>query len=277
MRILPLSKDLLGKAVSLKSLGYDSVAWNHLDTVALIEELAVLDCVILGVDVIRVDDNVQLVPTCDSAYYEPTGHPDDRAYSRDCIIEYVMNYVEQNGEEYLFDITVDTAQHGLRQDEDNETNYDAQALSHAGIRLTAVNEMSDSFELATEFGAYHFLLNNTYAITKSSIENAARKFSGYYNRYPNNEVVIFDDTLMPTPCISLALMPEDSHSGHVAVRIECRADDRPSSITFQIVVDLSQIEKFGSSLFRVMNFGVGETAFLRDEISFNSDSLAAGA
>jgi hypothetical protein len=89
---------LLRRAVPLRSLGFDSVAWAYPDVLAVAKRLADHGCVVLGVDVIEVCDRQRLRPTYDSAYCSQP-HRDDESEGQSYkeTADYIQSYVQKNG------------------------------------------------------------------------------------------------------------------------------------------------------------------------------------
>ena len=105
-RLIP--SNLMEKAVSLKDIGIDQVAWKQQDAISVVEILAENRVLILGGDVYSyVEGRVKLTSDRDNWYMTITVNVQDGTLlqkSKDISIEYIKSYALQNGENYCYSI-----------------------------------------------------------------------------------------------------------------------------------------------------------------------------
>jgi hypothetical protein len=216
---------------------------------------------------------MNLVPTYDSVFFNPTGLKDDIAQSRIHTINYIVNYLKRNRSNYLFDITADITSHeSCAQTQVLSKGPSVFAANCAGVKLVAIKTLYDSIEIVAEFRYYHRSSNARYTITQSSILKAGKVLRDYYEVYPRNHVVVLDSLRTTMPSISFNLVPEDTHSGHIELTVcaDYSNDTCQNNFTTKFVVDLCQLKRFGEELTKMLSCENGVVASLYDTITFGT-------
>jgi hypothetical protein len=104
-QIIP--KNILDKGYSLNQIGISGYAWYKDDVVLLLKEISNKGYIILGGDVIILNEDTPVF-TGDSWYFETeTPSEDDIVVSRDKAINYIQNYSKNNGEDFIYTIVVE--------------------------------------------------------------------------------------------------------------------------------------------------------------------------
>jgi hypothetical protein len=272
LQALSSLRPLLNGLVSLRSLGYDAVAWSYPAVLTTVKDLAETGCVILGADVISIGSELELSTTADSMYYEPKPSRDNAALSCISAMAYISNYIKRNGDAFIFDLTVDTT-HFL----DDKQAYKLDAFhrpriaDEASIAMSVLQESPHAIDLEVGIKFYHISRQLVLPATKLSVKDVALRLKGYSNKYPSVDECATIDPLSACPNLTFSLTPEDEHSGHVKLCVYSHESDCIRKHMTTLIVGLLQLEKFGSSLLKMLGNDFAENAFIIDEISYGLD------
>ena len=102
--IVPM--EMLKKSISLKSIGFNELAWYGKDAIKAIEHLSNKGKLILGGDVYLISEQ-RIKLTYDSWYYIPTEnrtHQENIDAAKEKAISYIQHFIRKNGNDYLYSI-----------------------------------------------------------------------------------------------------------------------------------------------------------------------------
>ena len=100
-----ISEDILEKGINLSSQGINEIIWKGAIIKDVINSIYKAEKTILGGDVYTLDNGLA-VSTYDNWYYN--GNNFEEAYTN--AIQYITNYLERNGDDFYFSVTVSQTQ-----------------------------------------------------------------------------------------------------------------------------------------------------------------------
>jgi hypothetical protein len=269
MQALSSLRHLLNGLVSLRSLGYDAVAWSYPDVLVTVKDLAEAGCVILGADVISISSELLLSTTMDSMYYEPKPNRDNAALSCISATAYIANYIERNGNAFIFDLTVDSTHFlGDKQVHKRDALHRSCIAGEASIAMSVLRESPYSVDLEIGVEFYHISKQFVLPVTKLSVKDVAMKLKSYSNKYPSIDEYAIIDPFSAYPNLIFLLTPQDEYSGHVKLCVYSHENDCMCKHMTTLIVGLPQLEEFGSSLLKMLGSNFADRAFIIDELSY---------
>ena len=102
--IVPM--EMLEKSISLKSIGFNELAWYGKDAIKAIEYLSNKGTLILGGDVYIISKQ-KIKLTYDNWYYMPTEsrtQQENIDAAKEKAISYIQHFIRKNGNDYLYSI-----------------------------------------------------------------------------------------------------------------------------------------------------------------------------